>query len=449
MKKLMMIGSVLSLLSSSAFATQARLLALGMNETDNEGMYYISDARNIFLNPAYVNIYADYAVFEYGSSGLPATVIAGTASAATLNGFSTPKAQGGAFKRYGDFVYGVYLGNESNTSALLRIAGTSAIATFDGATAPAGTNAVSKMLQTADNQVDFFFGGDNGLKWAVNPTFSTGKDETRNAKDSAAAIRLGAIASNWDAHANISLRSKAEASETIAAAGLGVGATTVTQEFKGKLGLQVGGSYALSENNKVFGYVKNYGWEQSDSFTNYGGALAALGGQTGTVKGNFTSYYLGWGSDFSVNNGDKVYTSVGARKTDIDLKFTRKSEVRHLIVPVVIGYEAKATDWLTLRGSFVQNVYGQSNNKNINNVGATGTQINPVGRTLVAALYGGTGVKTVANSTTVNAGASLNFGKLTLDGLLGTTSSAGVANSKTGVFSVDNLLTSVAAVYNF
>lgn len=49
-------GSALfALASTSVFASQARLLALGMNETDNEGMYYISDARNIFLNPAYIN----------------------------------------------------------------------------------------------------------------------------------------------------------------------------------------------------------------------------------------------------------------------------------------------------------------------------------------------------------------------------------------------------------
>lgn len=448
MKKLMMIGSVLSLLSSSAFATQARLLALGMNETDNEGVYHISDSRNIFLNPAYVNIYSDLAIFEWGNVGLNSTVIAGTASAATLNNSAAPKAQGGAFKKVGDYVYGVYFGNESNTSSLLRIAGTSAVATFDAATAAAGTGAVSKMLPTADNQVDLFFGGDNGLKWAINPTFAMGKDEARTSKDSAGAIRGGVIGSNWDAHLNVSLRSKAEASETITVPGLGVAATAVAQSFEGKLGLQVGGSYIYSGNSRVFGYIKNYGWEQTDSFAAYGGAIADIGGQTGTVKGNFTSYNLGWGSEYSVNSTDNLYFSIAAKKTDIDLKFTRKSEVRHIIIPLTLAYEAKATDWLTLRGSVIQNIFGKFDNKNINNAGATGTQINPVARGTIAALYGGTGKSTIANSTTVNGGASLNFGKLTIDGLIGTTNTANAA-AKTGVLSLDDLLTTVAATYNF
>lgn len=450
MKKIVLMGSALfALASTSVFASQARLLALGMNETDNEGMYYISDARNIFLNPAYINLYPNQAVVDWGNSGVPATVISGTPSAATLNNYAAPKAQGGVFKKYGDFVYGVYYGNESNTSALLRIAGTSAVATFNGATAGTGAGSTSKMLQTADNQIDVFFGGDNGMKWAVNALYSSGKEEARNSKDSAAAIRGGVISSDWDAHLNLSVNSRAEASESISAAGLGLAATTVTQEFKGKLGFQVGGSYSLNSNNRLFGYVKHYGWEQTDSFNNYGGALVNLGGQHGTVNGDFTSIYLGWGNDFEVNKGDKVFTSVSAKKTDINLKFNNKSEVKHLIIPVTLGYEAKATDWLTLRGSIVQNLYGTRDNKNISNTGATGTQVNPVARALIGQLYGNSGKATLANSTTVNAGATLAFGDLTVDGLLGTTGSTGTPASKKGVLSASNLETSVAMTYKF
>lgn len=449
MKKMMMIGSALLVLSSSAFASQARLLALGMNETDNEGMYYISDSRNVFLNPAYINLYPNQAEFEWGNTGLPATVISGTASASTLNNTAAPKAQGGVFKKYGDFVYGVYYGNESNTSSLLRVAGTSAIATFDGATAGTGAGATSKMLQTADNQIDLFFGGDNGMKWAVNALYASGKDETRSSKDSAIAIRGGVIGSDWDAHLNLSLNSKSEASESISAAGLGVAATTVTQEFKGKLGYHVGGSYVLQGSNRIFGYVKHYGWDQTDSFNSYGGALAALGGQNGTVKGDFSSYYLGWGSDYSVNTDGKVFASVGAKKTDVNLNFTRKSEIRHLIVPVTLGYEAKATEWLTLRGSVIQNLFGQKDNKNIDNAGATGTQLNPIIRSLLTQTYGSTGKATIANSTTVNAGATLAFGELTIDGLIGTTGTTGTASSKTGILSLANLETSVGVTYKF
>ncbi len=452
MKKMMMIGSALLVLSSSAFASQARLLALGMNETDNEGMYHISDSRNIFLNVANINLYPNQAEFEWGNTGVDAALTGTTSPAsATVNRFDKPKAQGGAFKKYGDFVYGLYFGNESNTSSLLRIAGTSAASTGN----IVGAVPQSKMLQTADNQVDVFFGGDNGMKWAVNALYAGGKDEARSAKNSAAAIRGGLIGSNWDAHLNLSVNNKSNATDTVNP--YLIGSTSVSQEFKGKLGFHVGGSYVLQGNNRIFGYVKHYGWDQTDSYTGYGtafntqaatvtGVAGAGGGQTGTVSGDFTSYYLGWGSDYTVNNGDKIFASLTAKKTDINLKFTNKSEIRNLIIPVVIGYEAKATDWLTLRGSVVQNLYGQQDNKNEQN-------LNTVAQSLIAAAYGANGKKTIANSTAVNAGATLAFGQLSIDGLIGTTSTTNAVATKngtnTGVLSVANLETSVGLTYKY
>lgn len=433
MKKLLLIGTALTLISTSAMASQARLLALGMKETDNEGMYHISDSRNIFLNPAYINIYNNYVQAEYGEVGQSARTTPSTSSYATLDSATSPKAMGGFMKKSGDYVYGLYLGNESNTSSLLRIVGTSALATFDGATAANGAGSNSKMLYSTDNQLDLFFGGDNGMKWAGNVLFAHGKNDSRKAKDTAAAIRFGAIGSSWDAHINLSLASKAEATDTITATGLGVAATAVTQEFKGKLGVHVGGSYVLSGNNRVFGYVKHYGWEQKDSFV-YPGALSSLGGKTGTTKGDFTSYHLGWGSHMDVNTTDKVFFSVSGKKTDINAKFTTKGEIRHLVIPVSIAYEAVATEWLTLRGSVAQNIYGTRDNKG-------NASMNPVARTLVSNIYGGDGKRTVQDSTDVNAGASLTFGNLVMDGLIGV--------KATGSLNTDNLLTKAAVTYNF
>ena len=466
MKNLMMIGSALLVLSSSAYASQARLLALGMNETDNEGMYHISDERNIFLNPAYINIYNNMAIAEWGSVGSYARVTAASGlgttgtSTATLNDAANPKAQGGVFKKYGDYVYGLYLGNESNTSSLLRVAGTSAASTFDKFNG-AGT-VESKMLSTADNQVDLFFGGDNGLKWAINPVLTFGKDETRGAKDSGYSVRGGVIASNWDAHLNLSLGSKSEAYEGITSPADAL-SQQVSDEFKGSIGFHIGGSYILSGKNRVFGYVKHYGWEQTDNFASYAttnginlGASAGtgIGGQQGTVKGDFTSYYLGWGSEYDVNTTDRLFYSLAAKKTDINLEFSNKSEVRNLILPLTIGYEAQALEWLTLRGSVVQNLWGTRDNKNINNyTGATGTRLNRVASGLITGIYGGSGKTTITNSTKINAGATLKFGQFSVDGLIGATSGsrAGAvgSNTNTGALAFDNLETSVAMTYKF
>lgn len=414
MKKLMMIGSALLVLSStSAYATQARLLALGMKETDNDGMYYIQDSRNIFLNVAYVNDYADQIVTEYGAIGAS---IAGSART-TLDKSNTPKAQGGVFKKFGSMVYGVYLGNESNTSSLLRIA---------------GSNSAARLLQTADNQVDLFVAGDAGLKWGANLLYGAGKDETATieSKDSALATRFGLIGSNWDAHANISLGSKSERKD----------AASADSEFKGKVGVHVGGSYNIAD-GKVFGYVKTYGWDQKL-------ASATM------VKGDFTSYYLGYGQDMTVNGSDKIFASLGARKTDVNIKFSTKAEVRHLVIPLTLGYEAKATEWLTLRGSVIQNLYGKRDNKFVtDNAGLNG--LNAAAAGVVTNVYGATGKSTIANSTEVNAGASLNFGQLTIDGLIGLTDSTGAVDDpgttvgKKGVLSASNLETKVAATFKF
>lgn len=445
MKKLLLITSALTLISTSAMASQARLLALGMKETDNDGMYHISDARNIFLNPAYVNIYSNYVITEYGEFGTKAATTPTPApGAATLDSSTGPKAQGGVFKTIGDMVFGVYLGNESNTSSLLRIVGTSAIATFDGATALSGAGSSSKMLQTTDNQVDVFVGGDAGIKWGANVLGAFGKNDARKAKDSAIATRFGVIGSNWDAHLNLSLASKAEATDVLVIPVNAALNETVTHEFKGKLGVQLGGSYVLSGNNRVFGYVKHYGWEQSDSYTKYASLSGAVGGQQGTVKGDFTSYYLGWGSQYDMNTTDKVFTSVAVRKTDINAKFSTKGEIRNLIVPLTIGYEAKATEWLVLRGSIIQNLYGHKDNKGT-------SSLNPVAKSLITTIYGVDGKGGIAKSTEVNAGATLTFGKLAVDGLIGATGPTGTlsSTSKVGILSWSNLATKVAATYNF
>jgi hypothetical protein len=456
MKKLLILGTAAMLVSTSVFATQARLLALGMKETDNEGMYYIEDGRNIFLNSAYVNLYPDQVVAEWGSFGVSATLPGGVAgtSDATLGRSSAPKAQGGVFKKIGDLVFGAYMGNESNTSSLLRVAGTSAFATTNAL--GAGTTN-SKMLRTADNQLDLFVGGDAGLKWGANVSYGQGKDESAKAKDSAAAVRLGVIGTGWDAHLNLSVNNKSKRTDTITSPLTGNVPTVVSQEFEGKFGAQLGGSLVVSGNNRVFGYVKHYGWDQTDSFNGYPVANiptgpTPVGGQNGTVKGDFTSYYLGWGSHFDVTGSDRIYTSVSAKKTDINLKFTNKGEIRHLVIPVTIGYEVVAAEWLTLRGSLIQNLWGQRDNKNMQS-------INPVARGLIAGIYGGNGKRTLPNSTEVNAGATLTFGQLSVDGLIGLTNGNRTTAANTtngtvqevnqGVLALDNLASSVAVTYKF
>ena len=93
MKKSVLIATGLAVLSTSAYATKARMSALGQDE--GLGSYYMGDTRNVFRNPADLNYTKNYMVAEWGQD-------AGTAN-----------AEGGFFRELGAFNYGVYLGSNN------------------------------------------------------------------------------------------------------------------------------------------------------------------------------------------------------------------------------------------------------------------------------------------------------------------------------------------------
>ncbi|MFA5583041.1 MAG: hypothetical protein WDA09_02410, partial [Bacteriovoracaceae bacterium] len=102
-----------------------------------------------------------------------------------------------------------------------------------------------------------------------------------------------------------------------------------------------------------------------------------------------------------------------------------------MAVPVSIGFEHDATSWLTLRGSVAQNLWSDQETK----TGGVKTE------------------RTLASSTSVNAGATLKLGDFNVDGLIGTgNNNAGqIANrdEQAGVLSMDNLMTRVSLTYRF
>lgn len=447
--KHLLLALVLGLMASNAYATQARLIALGMDELDDEGSYYIKDSRNIFLNAAFINDFADRMIVEWGDAGrTPLT------SGTTIEQDDNPKAQGGFLKKQGDFVYGVYYGNESNTSSFLRIAGSGIASTADAAAvAGAGGTPTSGMLSTSDNQLDLFFGGEAGsLQWGANVVYTDSENEAQRRKDTGSAVRLGLKSGDaWDFHVNLSTSNKSERTGDVAGGLAAFGWTAqadVRDEFKGKFGIHVGGSFNMNEYGRVFGYVKTFSWEQTDGY-DYTGANtlnpgnATLDGQEagkeGTSDGKFTTIELGWGKAEEVTSTSTLFYSVRAKKVDVNLELAQEVEVNNFVVPVVLGYEAQANSWLTLRGSISHNLYGKKDNKNFN-------YANPIARALVSGVYGAEGKGTIANSTTVTAGATLGFGNLSIDGMIGTSDAA----SKTdGNLDLDQLMSTVAMTYLF
>jgi len=438
---LLLLGSMVP-----ANATIARLQALGMDETDNEGSYYIEDNRNIFLNAGYINKYADSLVVEWGDAGKNF----GSASLKTDNDFQ-PKAKGGFLKSHGDWTYGVYLGNESNTSSLLR-----GVATGAHSAAASAASQGDFMLDGADNQLDIFFGKKGSMfDWGVNIVYTNDDDDASSAEDSASAVRFGAVADKWTAFINLSTNSKAKKTSDLSGTAVGAltSTTSETHEFDGKLGLHIGGSYEIQKGMQVYAFAKKFDWDQKDSSavtTSTTGNATVDGlvlnrGQQGTVEGGFLTYAVGVGRVHEFGDS-KLFVNAEYRHKSIEVKFATKEEAENVMVPLTFGYEVKATEWLTLRGSVRQYLYGYKKNTDY-------TSLSIVGKNAAVAEFGaatGNKKQTFDNSTDVNAGMSLTFGRLVIDGLVGFSGTDGNSDGdEGGVFAADRLLTRVGATYSF
>jgi hypothetical protein len=416
MKKIMMVGSALMLLSTSAFATKARLQALG---EDKDGSYFISDYRNIYINPSELNSMSNSVVVEWGSSGN--TLLAGDAS---LDPDDTPKAQGGVIHGLSNGMkLGVILGDETDVASLTRMLASNV---YGGTTS-------TKFLKTADNVIDLFVAGQSSFNWGANLLYTSSKDESNGIKQNAYAARLGANQGAWNAHMLIALGAKAENTST-----------AKLPTYKGNFGARIGGGYDISTMNKVFGMYENYSWKQ-DNVTD----------PERTAK--FSKGILGVGHTEKLSDSSTMFAKAQVEMVAIEVEAVSTlvaAKIDRLALPLSVGFEHTATDWLILRGSLVQNLYGTVKDSGLdeNFSSAAAANTGYVLRNAANAKYGssmsGSGKKTLANSTAVNAGATLAFGKVKIDGLVGTTSSTGTAANK-GILSWRNLETRVGMTYNF
>ena len=355
MKKSALVIAGLALLSTNAFASKARLLALSGN--NGAAGLYVSDKGNVFRNAATINTHKNFVVTEWGAN-------------TDTDSDASPRAEGGFFKDAGSLAYGLYLGND-------------------------GDNDRNAAYQMQDNALDLFLGGDAGIQWGARLHYASGKNDagTVKKKNSAYGVGLGMVMGAAEAYANVDITDKSE------------GGTLAADEWKQKPSFTVGGSYDLS-GYTLFAEVSNGKVEQT---------LNAAKTETKTMD-----VRVGAGRVMEINPTARVIADASLVMTN---EKTNGSKDKFMGLPVTIGFEADATSWLTLRGSVGQNVI-LNNRKNA-------------------------GVKsTDANTTTVNGGATLNFGKLAVDGLVGTTDGTG-ATGKKGVLSTSNLLTRVGVTYNF
>ena len=332
MNKRILLTLGLAVMSTSAFATKARLLALG--ETETSGSLYFSDNRNMFLNAAYVNEYKDFMTIEFGGEGQTGT---------KKDSDVQPYAEGGVFKSFGNLVGGVYFGGETATThearQYLRLA----------------DSANPKIHQ--DNQIDAFIGGEAGVKWGANLTYSKTNDDANKMKQSSLSTRWGVIGNDFEAFANVALLNKAEAN------GVGVAGT---DEFKGKLGYELGGNYNLGSDYKAFAYWRHAGFDTETV------SAAVITSQvppqigpayTGKAEFNTDKYRFGVGRDLALNSKARLLTKLeyvmNSRKVETK---DGDADLKDYAIPLTVGIEYDANSWLTLRGSAYQSLISQQDN---------------------------------------------------------------------------------------
>lgn len=400
MKKQLAVALGLAVLSTSAFATKARLEALG---EDNFGSYYIQDNRNIFLNPARINDNKDMVNYEFGASGTGTSVTDSPA---------TPKAEGGFTKGHGNLVYGLHFGNTTPTVGTLR-----------GVTGGA----------LAERQPwDFFIGGDAGVKWGANVTYENfdGGRGTSRVASNALRTRIGAIMGDFDVFANISLMNSATNFQG--------------QEAKGRVGGQVGASYLLN-NYRLFADYTMAGVKY------LGTTATTVGGVNAKRDIDYSQIRIGVGRQERLNDRATLFAKLMGIRQAFDDEGNAVSgsnfgaaaygpgDLTTYTVPLNVGLEYAATSWLDLRGSISQNVWSSQ-------------KADPK-----------TGSKTSGNvaNTAVRAGASLKFGEFSIDGLISTSSgdattgttsansADGSTNNGNGNLRLDRLLARASMIYRF
>jgi len=392
------------IISSSAFASRARLEALGENKN---GSFFIDDGRNIWYNPAQINNYKKKMYLELGSELGTSPTVANEAKVADSTAVSKP--EGGFTNTFGDFTYGVFLGHESDRT-LNAINGAVSTNGVSGINAAAGENFIAP-----DRFIDVFFGGDAGVKWGLNVFYGGNENRTTGVTNispgveqtaSELGFRLGVIAGQLQGFATIGAMEKSTGSG---------GATgtngLATDQLKGKFSMDLGATYSLSDNHTVFAKFTTNGAEYDPAGTK------AADSSNMTVEGG-----IGCKKDVTKNTNvfSRLELMYGSSKNNT-VSTGATTTAKMWDIPLSLGVETAALSWLTVRGSVGESLLGQ-------NINSDNTR------------------STFLNSTTVGAGVGLTFGDVQIDGLVAT---GGGSNSVTaGNITSSNIATAGATGTN-
>ncbi|AZZ35688.1 hypothetical protein CIK05_02355 [Bdellovibrio sp. qaytius] len=369
MKQLLVIA--IALASTTAFASRARVTSLGNSA-------HIVDTQSIYSNPAKMFLMGDFVNLESGS---------------TTQTTQNTNTEGLLVRSMGDAKAGLSLGHRSDNASVFGLRSIYNTVASGSATTAAAAN--------QQNPIELSYGMKSGdMTWAGTLVYSNYNDKKNDVKESSAGLRLGALTGAWDFNVGI---------------GLGNTAKTSAIDFKGTTGISAYAGYAMNS-MYYFGEVVLAGAKMSVSNAEVAKVetTKVTVGAVESVKKDGNEFFYGASLvSFQAKNDGTASTTDDTKSTTLNL-------------PVIVGLEAEATSWMTLRGSLTQSVL--INNSKTEVGSATAVETAPGGNNTVAAI-----------------GAGLKFNKVTVDGSLSGLTGTGATQALNG----NTLLSTVGLTYMF
>jgi hypothetical protein len=339
-KSLLIAAAVLS--AGSAFASKSRVNALG-------SAAHLVDFQNGFEKPQDFNEFGELITFEWGTAAYTA---------------GSSHGEGGFLRHHGDAVYGFYLGRHSDdfATSVTNANGATASASWLGERNPWNLLYARKM---GDMKIGFNF---HYSKSEVKTT--TVAATAGPAKSDVMGFSIGAKQDAWDAALVMGLSGNSS-----------VDVTGGTYKMKQKSNMKLHGGYYMDTVYLNASYKTASGTVDNTTATTLDADQTTMSiGAIDTLKKDGANFFYGISYDNQVTKNNLTST-----KTD------------NTSLPLIVGIEAEAASWLTLRGSAKQDTGLLGGNKT-----DAGTDSN-------------------ADATTVAAGVGLKFNKFTMDGTLAST----------------------------
>ena len=319
MMKNLTLALSLMIIATPAFATTARLNALGETNSSTvvgygpngaSGSYYIQDVRNIFLNPAQIVKYKKKLVLEYSPT-------------------DSAQTQGLFTNTFGDFTYGLSMGNNSvRATQLANQASGFGLGTF---LPPART-------------FEAFFAGEGALNWGISAFYAGNNARAAAAAEQKAYLygaRLGIDMNNFAVFTTVGIGSKSQIM------------TAANPQVEGKVSVDAGVTYTM-DNSTVWARYTTSGAD---------GKTATPAATLAEIRNQ--SYGIGFGHKYEAS---KSITLFGKIEANMEKFSTSGVSTKNYNVPVSIAAEAQALSWLAVRGSVNQSIIGQSDANGVRSI---------------------------------------------------------------------------------